>query len=249
VKAIVATDLADAEVAKALDMAGVAGRRVLDIATGRKHKPDLRWPMVESIRVFQDIVNQLTGSLEEGGDNSQAGPLSEKLLRWGEAEGMVDGWYPGGLEAWQGLAGMLDICVKSFLEQPDNSAILRQVMKGLGGLWHSVFNVLNGIIYYMSFAPEDILLSMCLGAINAQVRENKEVRMVLLDLSGVLTMETQDVRAFISARDSLDKQNIKLALFAGGQLGRSHYNVLEALSEATGGLASRTTAFEASWRR
>jgi two-component system chemotaxis sensor kinase CheA len=249
-KAIIATDLCDAEVAKALNISSVAGRRVLDVTTGRQHKPDLCWPTVESICVFQNLVNQLTGSLAEGVDSSQAGPLSEKLLRWGEAEGMVNGWYPGGLEAWQGLAGMLaDSCVKLILEQQDNSDRLRQAMAGLCGLWHSVFNVLNGIRYYLSFEPEDISLGMCLGAINAQVRENKEVRMVLLDVTGVLTMETGDVQAFVNLRKGLALHGVKLALFAGGHSGRSHYNVLEALSEATGGIVSRSTAFEAGWRK
>lgn len=251
VKAIVASDLDDEAIAKALDVTGVIGSRVAGVAFGDRQKTNVQLPSLQAIISFQKMVVQLAETLTVGVDLLTASAMCKALGRWGEGEGTAAGWYPGGLQAWTLITGMMDMCVKLHQEQQEqrqNSLNLQPMQDSLRGLWQSVFNVLRGVRYYQLFEPADMSLGEAMSGIVSQLMENKEARHALVDLNGVHTLEARDLRALITACALLANRGVSLAMFAGGQVGRRHHNVLEALNEITGGLVVWPTAFEASWR-
>jgi len=248
-KAIVSTDLGDTEIAGLLEMASVDECRVMDVASGGQPQKAVRLPSMESLDRFQRIVSQLSACLEAGGESDQTGLLSSELRNWGKTDGTLNDWFPGGLQAWQVLADLLDTCIKFYLERQDNFALQRQVKAGLQGLWQSVFAVLSGVRYYRSFNLEGMSLGIAMTSVVDQVLEEKEVRLALLDISGVSTLEAKDLQVFGIGCTFLANNGVKVAMFAGGKAGRRHQNVLEALRESTGGLVAWPTAFEAAWRK
>lgn len=185
--------------------------------------------------------NSLTGEMWEmlSCDNRDKASLKEavrRIIDWGAQSSGAAGWLPGGLPAWQQMTSLLSDMVGLIGKSKSSGEANSVAVRMLEILWGSIYNAVCNQTYFYSVPVSDILAGNRLSVIKQLEASGVDVQVVTIDLSELMTLEGEHLKALADFRDGLAKNGWLLWLISEGNYTRRHLNVLEVSERLVGAL-------------
>jgi hypothetical protein len=167
------------------------------------------------------------------------------IVDWGSDSRGAAGWFPGGLPAWQRMTSLLSETV-ALADVASYSYESKSVAtKMLQILWETVYNALCNHTYFYSLPISDILAGSALSVLEQFEASAVDGHVVSIDLSKLMTLEAEHLKALADFRDKLSLKGWVLWLISEGKYTRRHLNVLEGLTRFVGALELHSSIYSA----
>jgi HPt (histidine-containing phosphotransfer) domain-containing protein/anti-anti-sigma regulatory factor len=189
-----------------------------------------------------DRFNTLVGEMQEGlcckqTDKAYLDKLVKQIVEWGRDSRGAAGWFPGGLSAWQRITSLLIV--------PENVEFSCETDRTLQVVWEAAYNALCNHTYFYSVPIHNILDGNEQQVIEQLETSGVDIRVVIIDLSHLMTLEGSYLRTLVDFRDKLAKKDWAVGLISEGHYTRRHLNVLEASENLVGTLKLYSSSYHA----
>lgn len=242
-EAVVLTSMQDGPLRKASYVADIGEIQIRELTYKQL---GLGCVLPEALEEFHSYIRKLDEEVNHPESPAkQMMAVLNDLQNWGEHVLACSSCFSGSASEWRRTLELLRTGILLWNQlglMPEPRHLLAQLVQNL---WECVYTRLDNKHYFFSFHP------MTLGGNSAWLEKIRElilgttVRILILDLSDIRVLETEDLATLAQTINWLKEQGILPAIVASGEFQHRHRNIIDTLSPLLGGLTIHSSAYNA----